>query len=351
MRVTVVGASGNVGTALVRALLGAGHEVVGVCRRPPTGTEYAAAEWHPVDLTRRPGRGLRAAFDGADAVVHLAWGFQPTHDRSYLEALDVGGTAHVLDAVARTGVKHLVHQSSLGAYSPAPGRVVSEAWPTGGVPTSAYSRHKVAAERMLDAFEHTYPDVLVSRTRPSLIVQRRAASGVMRYTLPTIVPAPMIAKVPLLPLDRSLRLNLVHTDDVAEAIRAIVERRVPGPFNLAAWPAVTPTHIADALGARHVHVPSKLLRAGVAASWRARLQPVDEGWIDMAYSVPLLDTSRAERELDWAPRKDSLSVLAEFVSAMVDSAGDDTPALRRRSIADGLRRARKEGGVSIRHRP
>ena len=52
---------------------------------------------------------LRAAFRGADAVVHLAWAFQPSHDQRYLEALGVGGTGRVLQAVAEEHVPHLVH--------------------------------------------------------------------------------------------------------------------------------------------------------------------------------------------------------------------------------------------------
>ncbi len=35
MRIVITGASANVGTALLRRLAGAGHELVGVCRRPP----------------------------------------------------------------------------------------------------------------------------------------------------------------------------------------------------------------------------------------------------------------------------------------------------------------------------
>ena len=95
---------------------------------------------------------LRDAFAGADAVVHLAWGFQPSHDLAYLEELGVGGTRRVLEAVTAASVPHLVHMSSLGAYSPRQGdHPVDESWARDGVPTSPYSQHKAAAERLLDA--------------------------------------------------------------------------------------------------------------------------------------------------------------------------------------------------------
>src|SRR3712207_4478134 len=106
MRIVITGATGNIGTALLRALHGGPHEVVGVARRPPAGPEapYDAATWHALDLTREDHTDrLRAAVRGADAVVHLAWGFQPSHRLDYLEELGVGGTRRVADAVAAEG--------------------------------------------------------------------------------------------------------------------------------------------------------------------------------------------------------------------------------------------------------
>ncbi|HEX8767667.1 MAG TPA: NAD-dependent epimerase/dehydratase family protein, partial [Jatrophihabitans sp.] len=82
MRIAITGASGNVGTALLRRL-GAGqggHELVGLARRIPTGEPYRGVSWHSVDLAEADAATrLSTAFDGVDTVVHLAWGFQPSH--------------------------------------------------------------------------------------------------------------------------------------------------------------------------------------------------------------------------------------------------------------------------------
>ena len=79
VRIVITGASGNVGTALLRRLRGAGHDLVGVCRRPPRPEPpYDAATWHRLDLADEAAdRALADVVDGAAAVVHLAWGFQP----------------------------------------------------------------------------------------------------------------------------------------------------------------------------------------------------------------------------------------------------------------------------------
>jgi nucleoside-diphosphate-sugar epimerase len=131
----------------------------------------------------------------------------------------------------------------------------------------------------------------------------------------------------------------------------MLTKRAGGPFNLAAEPAVTTAAIAEALGARHVHVPSAVLRAVMTASWHARVQPVDPGWLDLGFAVPLMDTSRAARELGWAPQVDALTVLSETVSGMRDGAYDRSPVLRPRSVPRQLVRALRRGAVTRRHEP
>src|SRR3954454_22559288 len=355
VRIAVTGASGNVGSALLRRLVDTGeHEVVGVARRLPTeGHPFQDVQWVAADLTDPTGgAALHQAFLGADAVVHLAWGFQPSHDLAYLEALGVGGTRRVLEAVASAEVPHLVHMSSVGAYSPKrDDEPVDESWPTGGVPSSPYSRHKSTAERLLDAHESAYPVRLLTRLRPGVVGQRRAGSALLRYAVPAIVPAAVLGHVGVLPLDRRMMIPMVHADDVADAIVRVLDARAPGAFNLASDPAVTSAALAGVLGARLVHVPSSVVRPGVSLSWHARLQPVDPGWLDLAFAVPLLDTTRARRELGWEPTKDALSVLDETLAGMREAASDRSPVLRPRSVPAQVVRALRRGPVTSRHLP
>ena len=196
MRIVVTGASGNVGTALLRSLP-AGHDVVGVVRRPPPQQGvYERAHWCPLDLTGRDGIDkLREVFQGADVVVHLAWGFQPTRDIRYLTQLGVGGTAAVLQAAHACRVGQLVHMSSVGTYAPGRyGSRVDETWPTTGIPSSPYSRDKSAVEALLDDYEQRLESaaIPIARMRPGFILQRAAASGLMRYALPEYVPMQLI---------------------------------------------------------------------------------------------------------------------------------------------------------------
>jgi hypothetical protein len=89
----------------------------------------------------------------------------------------------------------------------------------------------------------------------------------------------------------------------------------------------------------------------VDLSWRARLQPVDRGWLDMAFSVPLLDCARARAVLDWRPTWSSTAALADVIGGVRQHAHYDSPPLRPRSMLDQLRRDLTGGSITTRHLP
>ena len=188
MRVVVVGATGNVGTSLLRALVDepAIDSVLGLARRLPE-LDLPKVEWAQADIASS---NLVPLFRGADCVVHLAWLIQPSRDLHRLWLTNVHGSGRVFAAVAKAGVPALVYASSVGAYSPGPkDRRMAETWPVGGIRTSFYSRQKAEVEWRLDAFERTHPETRVVRLRPGLIFKREAASGIRRLFAGPFLPA------------------------------------------------------------------------------------------------------------------------------------------------------------------
>jgi nucleoside-diphosphate-sugar epimerase len=157
--------------------------------------------------------------------------------------------------------------------------------------------------------------------------------------------------LPLLPLDRRLCIPLVHAEDVADAIARAIERRATGPFNIAAEPPITRKEVADTLHAKPIHVSSGVLGAVVDLSWRARLQPIDRGWLDLAFSVPLLDCSLAQRELEWQPGWSSTAALGDLIAGVKQQAHTDSAPLRRRSMLEQLYRDATKGLMTTRHVP
>lgn len=327
MRVVVTGATGNVGTSVLAALASEPQvtEIVGLARRVPE-VERPKVTWVAADVAETP---LEPIFADADAVVHLAWAIQPSHDEAEMERVNVGGSRRVFEAARRAGVGALVHASSVGAYSPGPkDEEVDESWATGGIPTSAYSRHKVEVERLLDEVAAASP-MRVVRLRPGLIFKREAAAEIRRFFLGPLLPNFLVRPrlIPFVPDVPRLRFQAVHSDDVGDAYRRAVVRAVDGAFNIAAAPPIGPPELASLLHARRLPVPARVLRAAAALTWRAHLQPADAGWIDLALGVPLMDVSRARRELGWQPRTSSLDALGELLTGIRDGSGGATPPL------------------------
>ena len=328
MRVVVVGATGNVGTSLVEAFAGDPdvESVLGLARRRPALT-VAKTDWAEADVAASD---LVRHFRGADAVVHLAWLIQPSHDLDALWRVNVHGSTRVFRAVAEAGVPALVYASSVGAYSPGPkDRRVDESWPTEGVATSFYARHKAEVERRLDRFERERPGVRVVRLRPGLIFKREAASGIRRLFAGPLFPSPLARRglIAVVPRIAGLRFQGVHSRDVGDAYRLAVKREVRGPFNVAAEPVLDPDELSRTLGARPIGLPAWLARAAASVTWRLHLQPTPPGWLDLALNVPLLDTTRAREELGWSPRYSASEALLELIDGLRERAGTETPPL------------------------
>jgi nucleoside-diphosphate-sugar epimerase len=348
VRIAIFGATGNVGTSVLAALQDepAVQEIVAIARRP---AQFADSRVRFVAADVAHDR-LDEHLDGVDAVIHLAWLIQPSRDDRQLEAVNVQGSRRVFEAAARAGVKTLAYASSVGAYSPGPKHArVDESWPTAGIDSLFYARHKAQVERILDRFQAAHPDTRVVRMRPGLIFKRDAATGIRRLFAGPLLPGWLLrpSLVPIVPDLARLRFQAVHSLDVGQAFREAVIGQASGAFNLAADPVIDPQVLGEIFSARPVRVRAGVLRAAVDLTWRARLQPSPAGWLDMGLAVPLMDTARARAQLGWRPGYTSTDALSELIDGLRSGADHDSPPLA--AATSGRFRLRElRGGLGAR---
>lgn len=299
----VTGASGNLGSAVVRRLLQEGHSVRAFVRQLPKqpieGVDYSLGNLGDPEAVDR-------AVEGAEVVIHagaaMAGGW-PEHLGS-----TVVGTSNVVDACRRFGVQQLVHVSSLSVVDAAGasgGRPIDEETPLEPNPEArgAYTQAKLEAERTVSAAAgEGLPCVIL---RPGVIF----GGG-----LPLVTPAVArrAGKRWVYLGTGRLAVPLVYIDDVIDAIMAAVERKlVSGEvIQLVDDEVLLQEEIvaeADPSAERFVHVPLPALMAvGRFSEYLlgkvGRPSPLGPYRLQSALAEVSFRSDRAAQLLDWHPR-------------------------------------------------
>jgi dihydroflavonol-4-reductase len=155
MKAFVTGGTGFVGSAVIRRLLAAGHEVRALVRPAANARMLEGLPVERVSGDLGDVSVLQAAMTGCGWVFHVAalyayWGYP----WDVFNQSNVEGTRHVLDAAARSGVQRIVHTSSIASLGiPRDGSPGTEDTPvTLKDLLSDYKRSKYLAEEVVREF-------------------------------------------------------------------------------------------------------------------------------------------------------------------------------------------------------
>jgi len=310
MKALVTGATGFVGSAVVRRLLDAGHAVRALVRegRDHRNLDGLEVERAIGDLTDRAS--LERAAAGCDHLYHVAADYRLwVRDPEAMEKANVEGTRNVLLAAAGAGCIRMVHTSSVATLGiRADGTPADEHEPAGLEDMhGAYKRSKFLAEREVERLvdEQGLPVVIVNPSTPvGPRDLRPTPTG--RMVLDAITGR--------MPAYVDTGLNIVHVDDVAEGHLLamqhgeIGERYILGGENLYLRDILN--RLAAMSGQRppRVRLPHRVVlpMAWVSECW-ARLTNSDEPrltvtGIRLARKRMFFSSQRARRELGYAPR-------------------------------------------------
>jgi nucleoside-diphosphate-sugar epimerase len=246
MKLAVTGGTGFVGSHLLDAAAGDGHEVAALTRRPMQPRPRVS--WIEGSLSSRDA--LERLVDGAGAVIHVA-GVISARDAAAFDEGNVAGTLALLAAATAGGVRRFIHVSSLAAREPS---------------VSLYGASKARAEELvrgsgLDWAIVRPPAVYGPGDRETLELFKMARVGVMM-------------------LPPKGRISLVHVEDLARLLLALIKRGAPRRLTIepddgraGGW---THSEFAAALGRAvgrrgiRLSLPRALLRIGASADRMVR---------------------------------------------------------------------------------
>jgi dihydroflavonol-4-reductase len=310
-RVVVTGATGFVGSAVVRALQARGADVVAMVEPGADDRNLRDLDAHRLTVDIRDAEGVRAAVTGARFVFHLAAVYRFwARDRQVFREVNVGGTIHILDAVRAEGIERLVYTSTVGVLG-----------------LNGTDRGMPANEGSYADLGHLFGDYKRTKYVAEHEVLRAAAQGLdVSLVLPTfplgpgdLAPTPT-GKLVLdflngrVPAFVDTAMNVVHVDDVALGHVAALERGMPGRSYILGGENLSMRDLlAELAGCTGLPMPRLRIPRTLAVSIGLASQIVQAGLLRRQPAVPLeaartstrpmiFDDQRARAELGHASR-------------------------------------------------
>ena len=320
MTMLVTGASGFVGSAIVRQLLAAGHQVR-VCLRPASPRDNLAGldvEYVIGDLT--DAASLKTATLGCTSLFHAAadyrlWAPKPAS----MYAANVAGTRHLMQAALDAGVKRIVYTSSVATLGLlADGRPADESTPSSLADMIGhYKRSKYMAEAEVQ-------NMIAADGLPAVIVNPSTPVG-PRDIKPTPTGQMVFdAARGRMPAYVDTGLNIVHVDDVAAGHLLALEKGMIGERYILGGDNLTLReilyHIAVLSGRKpprlrlphHLVLPLAWIAQGLARL-STSVQPImTVDGVRMAKKRMYYTSAKAEKKLGYAHRP-AIDALSEAV--------------------------------------
>ena len=288
--VLVTGICGRLGRRLARRL----HRetrVEGIDRRAfPTRPKDIIH--HQMDIRRKKtrdvfrGRGIRA-------VVHLGILHDPRASSEEHHSWNVLAFGKLLEYVEQYKVPKVVVLSSANVYGPRPGnpQFLTEEAPLLGGARFHEIRDLIEVDMLAQSFFWRNPAVETVVLRPVHIlgsVHNAPSNYLRREWVPTLAGFdPMI--------------QVIHEDDVVDAIERALQPGVRGIFNLAGPGALPLSRILAALDKPALPVPHFLAKPVLRRMWNLRMTTFPAAEIDHIQYVCMVDDARAREEIGYAP--------------------------------------------------
>ncbi len=302
--VLITGICGRLGRRLTR-VLHRERSVIGVDRRSFVGLPKDV-EHFAHDLRRKKIRDVFRSRNIA-AVVHMGIMHNPRRSSAEHHTWNVVGFQKLLAYVAQYEVPKLVVVSGSAVYGARPDnpQFLTEDAPLLGSANWSGLRDLIEVDMLAQSFFWKHPETETVILRPVHILGavRNASSNYLRLpNIPTLLGFDPMTQV-------------IHQDDVIDAVRMALEPGVRGIFNVAGPPPVPLSHLIELSGRPRMRIPHPMAKVAVHRLWKMGMTSFPEPELDHIRYVCMVDDKRAREILGFQPRFD--------IKATVDAVFED----------------------------
>lgn len=294
--IVVTGVCGGLGRVLLRRLLQEpGVEVVGVDKRNWVLDRPERFRFERADLRRSHAEDvIRTAKPWG--LVHLAFVSDQRISPGRRHDVNVVGTGKVLEWSRRHGAKRICMLSRAAVYGARPDNpsLISEDMPLKLGANWAESSDLVEYDQLCRSWMWEHRDVEMTVLRPVHLVGRNIREGLLHRLLRRD-PVPMA-------MGFDPMIQLVHEEDVVEAISLSLMRGARGIYNVPGPGQLPLSRLLDALDRRVVSVPHPLLAVADRLAFRLGRSTLSPAAIDFLRYSCLVDGTRIADEIGYAPR-------------------------------------------------
>ncbi|RME24740.1 MAG: SDR family oxidoreductase [Deltaproteobacteria bacterium] len=290
--VLIAGMSGNLGRQLVR-VLHLSSPLVGIDKRPFPDVPKDVVHYQ-VDPRRRKAENI-FRHHRPRAMVHLGLVHRPSPGRPVYREMNVGGTIKLLEYCQRHGVSKVVLVSTAMVYGPSPNNsnFLTEDTPLAGVPGYAELQSLIEWDMYAQSFFWKHPGIETVILRPVHVVGPNVRNAPTNY---------LRLKRPITLLGFDPLIQLVHEQDLIQAILLALEPGVRGIFNIAGPGEVPLSRILGELGKEPLHVPHPVAKAMLKRLWSLGLSKFPPGELVHLQYQCIVDGSLARKVLGYQPR-------------------------------------------------
>ncbi|MBA2681997.1 MAG: NAD-dependent epimerase/dehydratase family protein [Ktedonobacteraceae bacterium] len=307
MKYFVTGATGFVGSHVVRQLVGAGHEVVAIVRNPAKAQELTqlGVTIAKGDVTDK--ESMREPMRGTDGVFHIAgWYKVGVKDKSDGVKININGTRNVLELMKELHIQKGVYTSTLAVNSDTHGQLVDETYEFRGQHLSEYDRTKWVAH-------YEVADPMIAAGLPLVIVLPGVIYGPEdTSSIRTTFIQYLQQKLPIVPARTAF--SWAHIDDIARGHILAMEQGKVGESYIIAGPThtlVEALYVAENItgvpAPRNIASPAMMKTLAAIMSVVEKVVPVPEAYsseyLRVSAGVTYIgNNAKAKRELGYDPR-------------------------------------------------